>query len=237
MFNFLGIGSAFNTDMGNTSAYIKKGSSLLLIDCGSMVFSKLHKLKLLDVISDLCIVITHTHPDHVGSLGELIFYSHYVLNHRPKIIFPDKELIDTILNCTGVKKEFYEVVDSNETIIENKDLNIKITFFKASHVDTIPSYGVFFDTGRQRVYYSGDSNNINSFILDGLKEGRIDLLYQDTCGIDYEGNPHLYLGRLEKSIEPDLRHKVYCMHLDQRFDKGLAKKLGFNVVEVRDGLL
>ena len=73
MLDFLGLGSAFNTDLGNTSAYIKKNTSLLLIDCGSTVFSKLHRIGLLDGVSDIYVIITHTHADHIGSLSDLIF--------------------------------------------------------------------------------------------------------------------------------------------------------------------
>jgi len=32
MLNFIGIGSAFNTKLGNTSAFIRKQGSMLLID-------------------------------------------------------------------------------------------------------------------------------------------------------------------------------------------------------------
>ena len=34
MLKFIGMGSAFNTGLGNTSAYIKKEDRMLLIDCG-----------------------------------------------------------------------------------------------------------------------------------------------------------------------------------------------------------
>lgn len=40
---FLGTGSAFNTKLGNTSAYLLNNdkSAMLLFDCGETVFSKL----------------------------------------------------------------------------------------------------------------------------------------------------------------------------------------------------
>lgn len=73
MLKFIGIGSAFNTDLGNTSAYIKKEDRMLLIDCGGTVFHELQKQKLLEGVNQIYMIITHTHPDHVGSVGEVIF--------------------------------------------------------------------------------------------------------------------------------------------------------------------
>ena len=79
MLNFIGTGSAFNTELGNTSAFVKKNNSLLLIDCGGTVFHRFQELNIFEGLENLYIIITHTHPDHVGSLGEVIFYSYY--NH------------------------------------------------------------------------------------------------------------------------------------------------------------
>lgn len=90
---FLGIGSAFNTELGNTSAFIKENNSLFLIDCGGTVFSKLQELKILEGVKKVYIAITHSHPDHVGSLGDLIFYSYYTLKATVTILFPDEKLI------------------------------------------------------------------------------------------------------------------------------------------------
>ena len=117
---FLGIGSAFNTELGNTSAFLKKNNSLLLIDCGGTVFHRLQELSLLEELENLYIVITHTHPDHVGSLGEVIFYSYYILKHKPNIFFPNKELIERFLDSIGVTSEMYnlnslDVVDFNDS--------------------------------------------------------------------------------------------------------------------------
>ncbi|HHV28625.1 MBL fold metallo-hydrolase [Acetivibrio mesophilus] len=231
MINFLGIGSAFNTQLGNNSAYIKKDKCFILFDCGSTVFGRLRSLNLIDDVSELYIIITHTHPDHIGSLGELVFYSHYIRNIKPKILFPEKNFIDTILGSMGVKSDYYEVLSSQNTIINNNDFCMEISFHKCTHVDLIPSYGFIFKFDGSTLYYSGDSNSIDNFVLEGLEKGTIHFLYQDTCGIDYNENPHFYLGRLAKMIKPELRHKVYCMHIDPKFARDEALKLGFNVVE------
>ncbi len=233
MLNFLGIGSAFNTALGNTSAFIKNKSSLLLIDCGSTVFNRIQKLDLLADVSNLYIVITHTHPDHVGSLGELIFYSHYILNHKPKIFFPNTSLLSSILTNMGVDTEFYELISKPSTKIFDEYLDtVDLTFIQSSHVKKIPSYGITLKYGGHTIYYSGDSNEIPIPILESLEKGYIDILFQDTCGQDYEDNPHLYLNKLAEYIKPFLRSKIYCMHIDLKFEKNKALHLGFNVTEL-----
>lgn len=237
MLNFLGIGSAFNTALGNTSAYIKRNSSILLIDCGSTVFSRVLKLDLLKDVTTSYIVITHTHPDHAGSLGELIFYCHYILNHKPKIFFPDASLLSSILNNMGVNAEFYELISATSTKIHDEFISdVDLTFVPSSHVSNIPSYSILLKYDKQAIFYSGDSKEISQSILESLEKGYIDILYQDTCGIDYEGNPHLYIGKLKDYIKPHLRSKVYCMHIDGSFEKKKAMDLGFNIAKLIEEL-
>ena len=55
MLKFIGTGSAFNQDLGNTSAYIKDGETLLLIDCGETVFQRIKEIKLLDDVKKVYI--------------------------------------------------------------------------------------------------------------------------------------------------------------------------------------
>ncbi|WP_010252712.1 MBL fold metallo-hydrolase [Acetivibrio cellulolyticus] len=233
MLKFLGIGSAFNTTLGNTSAFIKKHCSILLIDCGSTVFSRLQKLGLLSDVSYLYIAITHTHPDHIGSLGELIFYSHYALNCKPRIFFPDAHLLSSILDNMGVNAEFYEILSSPQIKISDEFLSsADLTFIPSSHVERIPSYSILIKCENHSIFYSGDSNKISDSILNSLENGYIDILYQDTCSLDYTGNPHLYIGKLIEYVKPSLRSKICCMHLDQNFERIYAIQSGFNVAEV-----
>lgn len=233
MLNFIGMGSAFNTEKGNTSAFIKKGNSLLLIDCGGTVFHRLQALKLLDGIENLYIIITHTHPDHVGSLGDIIFYSYYILQCIPNLFFPEKERMEGFLNNMGVSSEMVRLHSSE--IIDGNDAQMgkfRIEFLSVSHVDTIPAYGLLMKLNEESFYYSGDANNISSMVMNRLMNGDINRIYQDTCGLDYEGNCHLSLTKLCSIVPPEYRSKVYCMHLDQHITERKIKEKGFQVVEV-----
>ena len=233
MIKFTGIGSAFNTELGNTSAFTRKDNSLLLIDCGGTVFHRLQELSLFDRLENIYIVITHTHPDHIGSLGEVIFYSYYILKHRPTIFFPQKELIESLLTSIGVTPAMYNI--NSFEMVDVKDTQLgefSIEFLPVSHVDTIPAYGFLMNLNERAFYYSGDANGISNAILDKLKNGQIHRIYQDTCGLDYEGNNHLSLRKLCEIIPGKYRNKVYCIHLDKHITKQEIKDNGFNVLKV-----
>ncbi|MDP4182490.1 MAG: MBL fold metallo-hydrolase [Bacillota bacterium] len=238
MLKFTGVGSAFNTALGNTNAFIRKNDSLLLIDCGGTVFERLIKYKILEGIKNLYILITHTHPDHIGSLGDTVFYSYYILKIKPFVIHPDKETLSQILSSMGVSEEIYEFIDSTNYCIEDKTLGkVKLEFLPVSHVENIPAYGIEINYDGQCFFYSGDANDINKHILDGLENGRIKRIYQDTCGADYPGNNHLSQKRLLEIIKPSLRNKVYCIHQDAYFDSDLAIRSGFNIVDEIEDLV
>ena len=232
MLKFIGIGSAFNTQLGNTSAFIKKEDSLLLIDSGGTVFHRLRELNILEELNKIYIVITHTHPDHVGSLGEVIFYSYYILGHKPTVFFPNRELMKSFLTSIGVSQEMYLLESSSKVGFADENLGeISVEFLPVSHVKTIPAYGFVMRQIEGVFYYSGDSNHIENEIITRLKNGEIDRIYQDTCGLDYEGNSHMSLRKLKETINSDLRNKVYCMHLDQHIDPKEILHQGFHVVK------
>lgn len=233
MLSFIGIGSAFNTEMGNTSAFIKRNRSLLLIDCGGTVFHRLQELNLLNGLENLYIIVTHTHPDHVGSLGEVIFYSYYILKCIPTILFPNKELVEGFLNSIGVSAEMYKLNSTEIIDVNDKQLGkLRIEFLPVSHVDIIPAYGFIMKLEEKSFYYSGDANNISANVVNRIISGEIDRVYQDTCGLDYQGNNHLSLKKLCSIVQPEFRNKIYCMHLDKHIKNKEIRDKGFNVVEV-----
>lgn len=233
MLNFIGIGSAFNTELGNTSAYIREKDTLLLIDCGGMVFDRINRSGMLDGIKNLYIIITHTHPDHIGSLGDLVFYFYYIKNVKATVIFPNSEIIAKLFENMGIGNDIYFARNSLEDELQDQNLgNVKLRFYPSSHVDNIPSYGIMISLKNKSIFYSGDSNAIREDVLEILKNGGIDVWYQDTCGADYEGNSHLSLRKLLEAVEPRIRSKFYCMHLDSWFNREEALKMGFNVVKI-----
>jgi hypothetical protein len=50
--------------------------------------------------------------------------------------------------------------------------------------------------------------------------------------LDYEGNGHLSLKKLNDKIPVEYRKKVYCMHLDKNITSNEINKSKFNICNV-----
>lgn len=80
---FFGLGGAFNTKKGHTSAFLRiRENIIFLFDCTEDTTRYIiQNPDILDNVNDIYICVTHFHPDHVGGLGNLIFYIRYVVAH------------------------------------------------------------------------------------------------------------------------------------------------------------
>lgn len=230
--NFIGCGSALNTLLGNNSAYVKKGNSMLLIDCGSTTFSKLQSQKLLDETQNIYVLITHRHPDHIASLGDLIFYVHYILKSSLTIFTPDKENIISLLKYMGVDEHLYTIIKlKGSYTIQDANLHLIVEPVQVPHVEQMDSYGYIIEHQNSKIFYSGDSKDIPNRILDLFCNKEIDYIYQDVCSYDYPDNPHLYIDRLCSLIDIADRDRVFCMHYDENYSGKKVQSLGFRAVE------
>lgn len=233
---FLGRGAAFNPKEGNNSAYFIEKNNLFLIDCGESIFERIIENNLLENIENINLMITHTHSDHIGSLGTLVMYSFYVLHKPLNIILPENakylDNIDNILNGFGCTTEMYNYVCEKE--LDNTYESFKnIRYIETNHCDELNSYGLIFNTKDGIIYYSGDTNETKMIqdLIDSKQ--KIDKLYVDSTTLNYPNNAHLYIGFLNSIIPEDLKSHVYCMHLNNDDCITQAKSLGFNVVEKR----
>lgn len=231
---FLGRGAAFNPKEGNTSAYFIENNQLFLIDCGESIFERLIKNNLVDDTKSINVMITHTHSDHVGSLGSLVMYSFYVLHKPLNIILPKnaKHLsnIEKILTGFGCNKSMYNYIEEKE--FDDKYNTFKnIRYVETKHTNELACYGLLFNTESGIVYYSGDTKEIDIVKKLIADKKTIDKLYIDTTTANFPGNPHLYIGILQESIPDNLKNHVYCMHINNDSCIKKAENLGFNIVK------
>jgi len=231
---FLGRGAAFNPNEGNTSAYFIEDDNLFLLDSGETVFASLIKNNILEKINNIYIMITHTHSDHIGSLGSIVHYFYYMKESNATIVLPTdakyQKDIEELLRIFGCDKENYNFIKEIELDNNYKSFN-KLRFLETKHSKNLDCYGLLFDTNNGYVYYSGDTlevTNVTNLINNNEK---IDKLYMDTTTTDYEGNVHLNIYILKDSIPDSVKNKVYCMHLNNNECIEEAKRIGFNVVE------
>lgn len=232
MLNFLGIGSAFNTELGNNSAYIKEEENIFLIDCGGTIFDRILKANILDDTKNVYVFITHTHPDHIGSLGDLILYVHYKLKGNITVIHPDTSKIQNILGLLGVNQTYYKLIEDRSLMVPSFK-SLKINVLDSSHSSSLDAFSLVIENSGVKIYYSGDSNSISESILEKFENREIKFIYQDTCCRDYVGSGHLYVGKLSKLINSELREFVYCMHLENDESIAKIKSLGFNIASIK----
>lgn len=229
---FLGRGSAFNTSEGNTSAYFIDKNELFLIDCGESIFERIMDERLLSDIDCVNVMITHTHSDHVGSIGSLIMYCYYVIKKDVNIIISRDSLykddIVDLIRIFGCTSDMYKIVCEEE--YSDYDMFSSIKFVKTNHVSQISSYGILFNTDNGYVYYSGDTsdlNNVSDLINSDLD---IDKIYVDTTSSDVVNNVHVFIGNLNELVPKSLKKRVYCMHVNDKKCIDMALDFGFNVV-------
>lgn len=231
---FLGRGSAHNYKEGNTAAYFVENNELFLIDCGEDVFQKIMGKDLLENKSKIHILITHTHSDHVGSLGSLLSYTYYKLKQKVNIIVSgneqQKKEIKRVLECFAIKEDAYSFVDAKD--YENKYTSfMSINYIKTEHTPTLSCFSIIFDTSNGIIFYSGDTCEVCMLEVLFKKKEKIEKLYLDLCS-DKENVVHMFIDDVKSVIPGYLTSKVYAMHINDEKCKKLAMSYGFNIVDI-----
>lgn len=227
---FLGRGSGYNVTEGNTSAFLIKSDTLLLIDCGESIFEKIITKNIMQGIKNVHVLITHMHSDHIGSLGSFVGYCYWKSKIRVNVYFSEKEKIREFLKLTGA-------IEGESFILHGTDtrridaLNLTFSASSTKHTRNVNAYSftLKFDFGND-IFYSGDTYEANFDFIPFLKAGN--LIYHDTCLNDCEGNVHTSLRVLSEKIPSEYRKQVYCIHIDGEnfIEKAMAE--GFNVVDI-----
>lgn len=228
---FTGRGAMLYTKEGNTAAFFEDENNFFLIDCGEDVAHKLIKNNKLNPNKNYYLFITHTHSDHIGSIGTLSAYLYYKFGKILNIIYDENvEYLDEIKNILKNQHirhcdyKYINIIDSIET-----KLFKSIKYIKTDHGDkNIKSCGLVIDGEYGKILYTGD-NKSEQVIIDFIKENNdIDKIYVDTSNSE---NPvHLDFATLKNIIPTNLKDKVYCMHINDIELLKEVKENGFHFV-------
>ena len=156
---FIGIGGAYNLELGGNCAFLKEKNTLLLIDCCEDATTKLNKKGAFNNITEIIVAITHTHADHVAGLGTFLWYTNFILNIKPKIVSNSPTFqthLTQLLTLLGVDSKFYEFIEPQKVNINGLTLEAQ----KTTHTEKLECYGIEFCDFAGKYYYSGDTNEI-----------------------------------------------------------------------------
>jgi ribonuclease BN (tRNA processing enzyme) len=231
---FFGRGAGFNPVEGSTSSYFLDNGELFLIDPGESVFHTLVAKKILDSASALNVLITHTHSDHVGSLGSLLLFASVTRRFKTNIIIDENMVfapnLSTLLKIYGVPDRMFQFADSSAFDNRYSQFN-KVRYIKTFHCNELKTCAILFETSSGLIFYSGDMKD-PAPLIDIIKSGKkIDKIYMDSNN-DPNPNPyHLRLKEVYDIVPPELRPRIYCMHFSSRQCMDDALAFGFKVVE------
>ena len=231
---FLGRGAGFNPGEGSTAAYFIDNGELFLIDCGESIFKALLDRKVMDSVTALHVMITHTHSDHVGSLGSLMLYFFAKKQKAGNIIIGENMRhtpnLRSLLEIFGLRENMYHLADVSA--YEGKySLFKKLSFLNVQHASELEACALLFETAKGLVFYSGDMKD-NAPLLEIIESKRqIDKIYIDVCS-NRENQYHVSVHEVNDIVSKELKSKVYCMHVDNEQCMKDAKAYGFKVVSV-----
>ena len=233
--DWVGTGSAFNPALGNTSFLVHAPGSerVLLVDCGTLVPSRLLETGWIDRITD--VAITHAHADHIGGIESFSLYHYFVKGNRggarPRLHLasdafahslwenslkggmgviqdPDGRVYDAALSS------YFQVEVNHEPAIPGLP---KFRFVPTPHVAAMPNWGLRFDNG---VFYSGDT--LEPPPLDA------DLIFQD-CQFNEDGPSavHISYRELKETLPAEVRARTHLVHLSEAYHDHDAQADGF----------
>ena len=217
---FIGVGGATNIEFGGNGAFVKDNKNLIIIDAPEEATKKLNDAKAFDNISNIYIIITHSHYDHIAGLGVLIWYSNFYLKIKPNIIYSKnrfKRNLNKLLKITGVHDNLFSFIKDNDV-----NLSFKVNILPTTHSQDLDCFGIMFTDNTGKYYYTGDTNDI-SFVRKLSDDKEVKKIYCEVATQTYD--VHIKYDDIK-----DLnKEKFVLMHFDKIELYNKAKKDGFNV--------
>lgn len=220
---FLGTGSAFTVGANNFQSNMlltADSGKQLLIDCGSDIRWSLHEqgLSYRDIDK---IYISHLHADHVGGMEFMGFSSKYDPQCDLPGLFLSRDLTDDLWERTlsgGMRMlegdlatlesffEVHEIGQSREFYWEGIRFKLVRTFHVNSGFGLMPSYGLFFEVNKQRIFLTTDCQLRLEYLSEYYE--RADVIFQD-CETARRPTPvHAHYNQL-KQLPKSLKQKMW----------------------------
>lgn len=231
---FVGRGAMLYPEEGNTAAYFEDDNNFFLLDCGEDVAAKLIRDGKLTKEKEYYLFITHTHSDHIGSLGTLQQYLYWCCGKKLNIVISKQmkylKQIQEILNGFGLEPTTYQMVDE-ETLDNHFSTFHSIRYVRSNHGDTpLTSCAIVISDEKGNTLYTGDiadATILKEFITYN-GEHNIDQIYVDTS---LSKSPvHLSLEELVEVVPDGLKGQVNCMHINDAKLFPKIEECGFKVV-------
>lgn len=223
---FCGIGSALETDFNSNCAYFCDKNEIVVIDPSEKCVRHLVNNEVINENTrKVTIVVTHTHCDHISGLGQLIWQCAIKRNIIPTIIANSnkfKKTLKKLLQLSGVDKNYF-------TFSKNhfyKTENVSIEMVKTTHTEDLESFSIIIKDCKDKIYYSGDTNNfeqVKHVILDeSFTKVYLELSHYPKSHIEY--NDIKKLSNLDKVVAMHLTKELYKEILDDGIIK-IAKEI------------
>lgn len=220
---FLGSGSAFtigNDNYQSNMLVINERGQKLLIDCGSDIRFSMHYAGYshLDITD---IYISHLHADHVGGLEFIGFKTKFDPKCDRPNLYVSKDLADTLWDNTlsGGMRSIGGDVAELDTFFQLKKIGRERKFIwegvefhlaKTIHINngyfTMPSYGLFFELGENKIFITTDTRIALETLGDFYE--RADFIFHDCETSRFPSSVHAHYNDLLKLPEK-LRNKMW----------------------------
>lgn len=242
---FIGSGSGLVSPNKNyhSNVLIRKGAGnkYLAIDCGTHFQLALEhsKINVNDIDS---IFISHLHADHVGGLEWIGFKRFFVSpfgETSPRLI-GNIEVLEELWEHTlsGGMRSLQGKENSLSTYFKITKIppnggflwaNTKFDLVQTVHVvddrRIMPSYGLLFNSGDKKIFFTGDTQFCPNQILTYYNYA--DIIFQDCELLEYPQSVHAQYHEL-LTLPIDIRKKMWLYHYGEQEIPTDWKSMGFH---------